>query len=559
MKKLIALLLCIVMVLSVLAGCGPTAPSSGDNGDKDSANNGTLPDDVVLKIGIPRSGMVEDYDTNAYTLWLEEQTGYDLQFQIYEGGANDYMSQLSVAVIDEEELPDILMGFNLGKGVYEDYGEDGIFIDMRPYFEDKDKSGSWWESFEQVGDKEWQDYVWERMVAGEDGGIYAFPHLEESSYDPMRHQAFINQDWLDKLGLPMPTDTESFYNTLVAFKTQDPNGNGKADEVPLIGVAGGYGDTINWLINMFVYHNPNRFWRVDEQGELYHIYASNEYREALKYINKLVKEGLMPTSVWSMNDNDVKNQLAPGDNVQKVGVFCGHPTLALAINNENIYSYKALPYWGYATLNDLTAKLNTFITEDCEYPDAAWNLLMLMSSKEGSYRQRYGEKGVDWVDADEGAVSFLGQPAELKVINEGAYTDMGNQTWSTIVSAIVFNAENEACQISDDMSDWVKHKMGMMAECHENYYEAVKRNPTNIVGLFDYTTEDEDFIMASKSNTVNFINQCRASFCTGSGNDYTNPSNDAQWEAYVKGIEAQDIATWKSVDQELYELHYGGK
>ena len=44
---------------------------------------------------------------------------------------------------------------------------------------------------------------------------------------------FINKTWLDKLGLQMPTTWDELENVLDAFKTQDPNGNGKADEVPM--------------------------------------------------------------------------------------------------------------------------------------------------------------------------------------------------------------------------------------------------------------------------------------------------------------------------------------
>lgn len=561
MKKLIALLLCLVMVVSVLAGCGPTAPTGGNNDDTGSANNNeTLPDDIVLTIGIPQNGKVEDYDTNAYTLWLEEVTGYDLQFRVYQGTAADYKSQLSVSLVDGEELPDMLIGFDLGTGVYEEYGEDGYFIDLKPYFDDKEgKSKSWWERFAQLEDKEWQDYIWNKMVSNVDGGIYAFPRLESTPYDVMAGQMFINQDWLDKLGLPMPTDTDSLYETLKAFKTKDPNGNGKADEVPLIGNVSGYGDVLTWLINQFVHINTSRFWRVDDQGQLYHIYGSDEYREALKFVNKLVKEGLMPASCWSLDGNAIKNMLAPGDNVQTVGIFSGHPTLTLAVNNENAFSYAAMPYWGYVTLNDQANSWHTFITEDCDYPDAAWNLLMVMSSEEGSYRMRYGEKGVDWVDADPNTVSFLNQPATLKIINEGAYTDMGNECWKGIVATILINAENEACQLSDDMNDWLHHKMGMMLDCYNNFYDAVKRTPTNVVGVLDYSVEEDEFVQVSRSNTTGFINQCKASFCTGTGKEYNDPNNDAQWEAYLKGIEAQDIATWQQVAQDVYDWQYAGK
>lgn len=38
---------------------------------------------------------------------------------------------------------------------------------------------------------------------------------------------------MGKLGLPMPTTLDEMAATLVAFKIQDPNGNGEADEIPL--------------------------------------------------------------------------------------------------------------------------------------------------------------------------------------------------------------------------------------------------------------------------------------------------------------------------------------
>ena len=43
----------------------------------------------------------------------------------------------------------------------------------------------------------------------------------------------INKAWLDKLGLQVPTTWDELENVLKAFKTQDPNGNGQADEIPM--------------------------------------------------------------------------------------------------------------------------------------------------------------------------------------------------------------------------------------------------------------------------------------------------------------------------------------
>ena len=40
----------------------------------------------------------------------------------------------------------------------------------------------------------------------------------------------IRKDWLDKLGLPVPTTLDEYFDTLVAFREKDANGNGVADE-----------------------------------------------------------------------------------------------------------------------------------------------------------------------------------------------------------------------------------------------------------------------------------------------------------------------------------------
>ena len=43
----------------------------------------------------------------------------------------------------------------------------------------------------------------------------------------------VRKDFLDKVGLPVPVTIDDWYTTLKAFKEKDPNGNGKADDIPL--------------------------------------------------------------------------------------------------------------------------------------------------------------------------------------------------------------------------------------------------------------------------------------------------------------------------------------
>ena len=241
MKKLLALLLVLVMVGSMFAAC--------DNG-KDVANYGndvttapkveqnvqaTWPEDLTLTVGIPQNASVEDYDTNAFTLWLEEASGIDLEFELYMPMENDYKSKLNTSMVSGDELPDILFGFNLGRKFYQDMGEDGYLVDLAPYFSDKEGVAKiWWERFETLDDY-YQELVLRNLWDDEEDNIWAMPRVEYSTYDVQDFQIFINHVWLEKLNLKMPTNTDELYEVLKAFKTKDPNGNGKADEIPLLG------------------------------------------------------------------------------------------------------------------------------------------------------------------------------------------------------------------------------------------------------------------------------------------------------------------------------------
>lgn len=561
MKKLLALLLCLVMVASVFAGCGPVGPASNSGDDDTTGSNvaatrDTLPDDITLVIGIPENAAVEDYDTNALTLWLEDETGYDIQFKKYAPLENDYKSKLATALVDDEELPDILMNFSLGREYYQDLGEDGYLVDLAPFFEDETLSGDWWARFNTLPEE--VKYLVEKSLYDDDGkdNVWAFPTIDYAEYDTIQTNFYINKTWLDKLSLEVPTDVDSLYEVLKAFKTQDPNGNGKADEIPLIGAVGGaWGDPVNWIINMFTYCDSHG-WRVDENGKLYTPYTTDEYREALIFINKLVKEGLLASNCWNMSDaSTLKSMLAPDDGVHTVGIFGGHPTISLAVEDPGIYDYVAVEQFGYAPLSNPNTNFRTFITEDCEYPEAAWNVFMLLCSEEGSRRMRYGEKGVDWVDADEGAKSYLGYDAAVKVLNEAAYSGVGNKTWNIVQASLGIGNENEYAQLSDDMSDWVKYKMGLMADTYERVMTAAEKTPDNVVWEMVYTVDEDNEIAAARNNTSNVYKVARASFCTGKSADgkYTDPSNDAQWAAYKQEVLDQGYEEWREMAQAIYD------
>lgn len=69
-------------------------------------------------------------------------------------------------------------------------------------------------------------------ITAPDGHIYALPNFNQGSL-AKTPTWWYNAEWLEALGVTeLPTTTEGFYELLKRFKTEDPNGNGEADEIP---------------------------------------------------------------------------------------------------------------------------------------------------------------------------------------------------------------------------------------------------------------------------------------------------------------------------------------
>lgn len=73
----------------------------------------------------------------------------------------------------------------------------------------------------------------QKALTFEGNAVYSFPQGVEAIPNKVAGKLFINQKWLDKVGMKMPVTLDEFYNVLIAFRDKDPNGNGKKDEIPL--------------------------------------------------------------------------------------------------------------------------------------------------------------------------------------------------------------------------------------------------------------------------------------------------------------------------------------
>ena len=551
MKKLIAMMLALVMALSLCVACGGNGgAAAGNQGGSGSGDANAV---VKLSVGLPTKATVLSYEENALTYWVEEQVGVDLSFVPYSGGT-DIGTQISTTVAAQQPLPDILFGVGLGTDVYQGYGKDGYFLDLSPYFEDKEGASKvFWDRLEENFTEAEIDDIIRKITDPDTGKIYGVPTMDTTMIDVMDYQMWINAEWLDYLKLDMPTDIDSLYKVLKAFKTGDPNQNGKADEIPLYGgqQAGLGADVVNWIVNMYLYFNDAKNFSIDDDGQVYAPFITDEYREAMKFLYKLIKEGLMLDSVFNTNMSEMPMITTPASGNAIVGIFAGHLTIHTDYNSEVLKQYKSLPLWSNALFNDHRCNVNNFITSDCANPDKAFELMMTLWTEEGSRRVRYGEYGVNWTDPDEGAVSDMGLPAKYKLIRD-PLVEQNTCLWSGASCTLCVWAELEDAQIVRDMSPGEALKQQMHAESYKNYKAAAdKFNPEakNICPTLVLTEEEKDDTNAARTACGDYYKKSRTAFATGE----MNPNSDSDWKKYVDTLWDLGLQDWLDVAQVAYD------
>ncbi|MFD2614420.1 extracellular solute-binding protein [Paenibacillus gansuensis] len=129
---------------------------------------------------------------------------------------------------------------------------------------------------------------WQKQVITDDGSIVAFPFLRGDKLLQVYKGVALRKDWLDKLGLQMPTTIDEWHTVLKALKEQDPNGNGKADEIPII-------ITLEELNGSHAFIGAfgitNGFFQ--EDGKVKFGPIEPQFKEFLTLMNKWYKEGLL--------------------------------------------------------------------------------------------------------------------------------------------------------------------------------------------------------------------------------------------------------------------------
>ncbi len=346
--------------------------------------------------GLDDSSTNHDWESNMFFRRMEERTGISFIFDQY--GERKAWEEVKQNIgVRNGDLPDVLFKADLTPREIQDWYEKGILIDLRPYLEDCAPNLM----ILLEAHPEWLE-----AITLPDGAIVALPSFNELQNN---NAMWINTTWLAELGLDMPSTAEELTEVLRAFKTLDPNRNGRRDEVPLTFT--GMWD-LRYLGHAFGLVS-NDYYIVAEDGVVSSILTREENRAFLTWLNLLWQEGLIDQMGFSSLDST--RRITDKDAAMTFGVFMGPTPMSMVpAGSMNQYSVlMPLTYEGSRVYRDLTGDVvrGTFaITSACEDPAALVRWVDYLYTEEGCHLAQAGLEGEDFVFNEDGTWDWVEEP-----------------------------------------------------------------------------------------------------------------------------------------------------
>lgn len=436
-KRVLALLLSACMVISI-AGCssGKTETGADSKGGEGSASasseaadasgpegfNATgmpiMNEKITLKVWI-EGGADIDWEQNRFVKQIEEKS--NIKMEIISTPLSDALQKRNL-MLASGDYPDLILTdwpTVFTKSDVMQYGvKEGVLLPITDFI---DKYGN---NMKRIFD---ENPNYKESCIAPDGEIYGFARFSECYHCSAYPKIYLRQDWMDSLGLDMPENTEELREVLRAFVNDDPNGNGKKDEIGMIGAT-----TWNTMVEYalmgmsFQTVKPDFWLSLGADGKTVEFSPSTDaYREGLRYIKSLYDEGLIDGTSFTQKDDQMAQTIRTEPHV--VGMYvCDHAGMGYDNNNpEEAENYQILiPVAGPDGFRRQGQNANegeiqgfhAVITDTCKYPEAAFRLIdEFFYDDDYNMERMYGERGLGWDYAPEGTKNVFGGEARYIV------------------------------------------------------------------------------------------------------------------------------------------------
>lgn len=402
-SKYALLFFAFVFVLSIFSGCGTkqngeSEKSSAAQTQSSAKSTESVPEQKepdVVKIVVFEEFAGSEYDGIVWET-IQEKTNVKLDIM---GVPGDQLNDKINIIMASQDIPDI---FNLSNETIEiNLANSNILLPINQYFDKAPNLKKYWEVY------------WPAMTHP-DGNIYAIP----AQQNLVQWYPYYREDWLDKLGLSVPTTVDEYFTVAVAVTEQDPDANGENDTYAF-GATNGCED-MRYFDHIFAAYGvlPELWSEVD--GKLTDNAILPGAKEALKFIHELYKAGAIDPEFITDDSTRHRTKLVQGT----YGAPCDtywffnsyNPTYHDAFHEANpdgswvignlLKSNYTPNSVGMRMLNR-RGWLKTVVSRETENIDAVMRLLDFIATDEQQTLRKVGVEGITFKWNDEGKAEML--------------------------------------------------------------------------------------------------------------------------------------------------------
>lgn len=392
-KQIIALVSATALAATALAGCGKTseestqttAVSEAEGTAKEDLPLSKYPETVTVHLGgslNPNAKLPEgmSYENNSYLDFLSEDLNIKVVYD-WIASSSDFDEKMNLC-IGSGTIPELM---NVNATQYRALLKYDMIQPLDQYFDDYASDAL--KGYVESGGEELK-----KCISNDKGEMMAIPapNITAGGINEM----WIRQDWLDNLGLEVPRTWDELAAVAEAFVTQDPDGNGEADTIGILGpgntdhmnAIGGNQFGLDPLFSSF--QSYPQYWLQDEDGTVKYGSIQPETRTALEKIQKLYTDKLIDTEM--LVRSNCQEAVLSG----KVGIFFGPWWIGYTVSDATLAGeadwrayFTPLSEDGkyYTHMPDPTSTY-VVVSKSCKNPEAAIKII--------NYLIAYGK---DWL------------------------------------------------------------------------------------------------------------------------------------------------------------------
>lgn len=523
-KKKVSLLLALAMAVGTLGltGCGKDATSEGAETSEAASEAGA---ENAFQVATVRwSDWGEDYHLG-FPDEAAKEAGISIEWNTI---LNADWGDKKAVLLAGGDLPDAFMGSIC-------FSESDILTNAGSFIALDDYIDEYMPNFKNILET---DPTMKALATSADGHIYGLP-AKKPCRPIVANQMFINQTWLDNLGLSMPTTYEEFVDVLRAFKEQDANGNGDPnDELPF---ARGYADTVMFFCLPFgtTIGADGTYSMMVRDGKPVYIPTSEEYKEGLQWMQQCYAEGLIDPEIFTEDDSMRDAKLMSETPV--VGVAPGWT--ADATFGANADQYVALPaltgpdgeqyissdpeHWNYS-------RYEFVVTSACEDPGKLLSWVDKFYTEDASIQNFYGSFGVG-VEKDEAAGTYT-----VLAPQDGNSAD----TYAWINSLRDFGPKYVAEDFNDKVIYAAENGDASKLALDESMRQYAREAYPNV----SYTDDQLQMLATLYADISAYVDAYQATWVTEGG-------IEEQWDDYITALNQMGYEDFMQIQTDAYNTY----